>query len=82
MIQHEPVTYDGNKYGLGWYLYGPPPNENLVIGHSGGQTGCTCQLMIVPKSKTVVVVLSNTSRNYPEIATFASKLISHSENSN
>ncbi|MEP0712659.1 MAG: serine hydrolase domain-containing protein, partial [Algoriphagus sp.] len=79
MTQTEPVEYDGNKYGLGWFLYGPPPNENLVIGHSGGQTGCTSQLMIIPKSKTVIVVLSNTSGNYPDIATFAVNLIAYSE---
>lgn len=79
MLEIQPVKYDGNKYGLGWYLYGPPPNENLVIGHGGGQTGCTSQLMIVPKSKTVVVVLSNTSGNYPEIVTYASNLIGFSE---
>lgn len=79
MLEIQPVKYDGNKYGLGWYLYGPPPNENLVIGHGGGQTGCTSQLMIVPRSKTVVVVLSNTSGNYPDIATFASNLIGYSE---
>jgi CubicO group peptidase (beta-lactamase class C family) len=79
MIVSEPVEYDGNKYGLGWFLYGPAPNENLVIGHSGGQTGCTSQLMIIPKSKTVVVVLSNTSGTYPDIATFASNLIGWSE---
>lgn len=79
MLEIQPVEYEGNKYGLGWYLYGPPPNEDLVIGHSGGQTGCTSQLMIVPKTKTVVVVLSNTSGNYPDIANFASNLISYSE---
>lgn len=79
MTQTEPVVYDGNKYGLGWVLYGPPPNENLVIGHSGGQTGCSSQLMMIPKSKTVVVVLSNTSGNYPDIATFASNLIGYAE---
>lgn len=79
MIKAEPVEYDGNKYGLGWYLYGPAPNENLVIGHSGGQTGCTSQLMIIPKTKTVVVVQSNTSGNYPNIANFASDLIGYSE---
>jgi CubicO group peptidase (beta-lactamase class C family) len=79
MLDIQPVTYDGNKYGLGWFLYGPPTHENLVIGHSGGQTGCTSQLMIVPRSKTVVVVLSNTSGTYPDIATFASNLISWSE---
>ncbi|WP_088341919.1 serine hydrolase domain-containing protein [Robiginitalea sediminis] len=79
MIRPQPVAYEGNKYGLGWYLYGPPPNEHLVIGHSGGQTGCTSQLMLVPKTKTAVVVLSNTSGNYPEIAGFASQLIGFSE---
>lgn len=79
MTQPQPVEYDGNKYSLGWFLYGPEPIENVVIGHSGGQTGCTSQLMIVPKSKTVVVVLSNTSGNYPQIATYASNLISFSE---
>ncbi len=79
MIEPEPVEYDGNKYSLGWFLYGPEPYENLVIGHSGGQTGCTSQLMIVPKSKTVLVVLSNTSGNYPDVATFAINLTAYSE---
>ena len=82
MRESQPVTYDGNKYGLGWFLYAQAPNEGLVIGHSGGQTGCTSQLLIVPKSKTVAVVLSNTSRNYPEIVGFASKLIQRSEAEN
>jgi len=77
--QPQDVAYDGNKYGLGWYLYGPAPYENLVIGHSGGQTGCSSQLMIVPKTKTVVVVLSNTSGTYPDIASLASGLITFSE---
>lgn len=79
MIQAEDLEYDGNKYALGWSLYGPPPYENLVIGHSGGQTGCTSQIMIVPKSKTVIVVLSNTSGTYPDIANFASQLLTFSE---
>ena len=82
MLQIQPVSYDGNKYGLGWYLYGPPPNENLVIGHSGGQTGCTSQLMIVPRTGTVVAVLSNTSGTYRDIASFASNLIALSESKN
>jgi CubicO group peptidase (beta-lactamase class C family) len=82
MIQSEAVEYDGNKYALGWSLYGPPPYENLIIGHSGGQTGCTSQIMIIPKSKTVIVVLSNTSGTYPDIASFASKLLTYSEAKN
>jgi len=82
MALAEQVEYDGNKYGLGWFLYGPAPYENLVIGHSGGQTGCTSQLMIVPKTKTVLVVLSNTSGNYQDIATFAINLLAYSEKEN
>lgn len=79
MVQAQDVAYDGNKYGLGWYLYGPAPHENVVIGHGGGQSGCTSQLMLVPASKTVVAVLSNTSGTYPDIATLTSNLIGFSE---
>ncbi|TCK69404.1 CubicO group peptidase (beta-lactamase class C family) [Winogradskyella wandonensis] len=79
MLESQPVTYDGSLYGFGWFFYGPKPNENIVIGHEGGQSGCTSQLFIIPKSKTVVVVLSNTSGTYRDVVTFASKLISHSE---
>lgn len=79
MLQTDSLDYNGNKYGLGWFLYGPAPHEGLVIGHSGGQSGCTSQLMIIPKSKTVIVVLSNTSGNYPDIANFAVNLTAYSE---
>jgi serine beta-lactamase-like protein LACTB len=51
----------------------------LVIGHSVGQTECTSQIMIVLSTKTVAVVLSNTSGNYPEIATFTLNFIGLSE---
>lgn len=79
MLQSQPVEYKGNKYGLGWRFYGPEGYENVVIGHDGGQTGCTSQLFIVPKSKTIVVALSNTSGTYRDIATFASELVRISE---
>lgn len=29
MLVSQPVKYDGNKYGLGWYFYAPAPNENF-----------------------------------------------------
>lgn len=79
MFEIQPVSYAGNKYGLGWTLYGPPPHESVVIGHSGGQTGCSSQLFIVPQSKTVVVVLSNTSGRYDEIVNLASSILNYSE---
>lgn len=52
---------ESNPYGLGWFLYGTPPNESGVIGHGGGQTGANTQLLIKPTTQTVVVVLNNTS---------------------
>lgn len=79
MLESQAVEYKGNKYGLGWYLYGPAPDENVVIGHEGGQTGCTSQLMIIPKTKTVIVVLSNTSGTYRDIGPFAARLVRISE---
>ena len=50
-----------NPYGLGWFLYGPKESENQFIGHGGGQFGANTQLMLIPKLKATIVVLSNTS---------------------
>lgn len=52
---------EGNPFGLGWQLYGSKGNENGLIGHGGQQTGTNSQLFIVPKTKTIIAVLSNTS---------------------
>lgn len=79
MIEIQYPQKEGNPYGLGWFLYGPPPNQNLVIGHSGEQTGCASQLMIIPKSNTVVAVLSNTSGAWKDIVSFSAELIRISE---
>jgi len=57
-------------YGLGWYLYSPAPN---IIGHSGGQTGCSSQLLVLPEKGVVSVVLANTSRT--EVTGFAVDLL-------
>ena len=57
-------------YGLGWFLYSPAPN---IIGHSGGQTGCSSQLLIYPEKGVVSVVLANTSRT--EVTDFAFDLL-------
>ncbi|MEM6767906.1 MAG: serine hydrolase domain-containing protein, partial [Bacteroidota bacterium] len=79
MITNHYGKKEGNPYALGWYLYAPAPNENLVIGHSGEQTGVSAQLMIIPKSNTVVVVLANTSGAWKDVVTLSSQLIQISE---
>lgn len=79
MIEKGEILGEGNPYGFGFFMYAPKPNESLVVGHSGEQTGCSAQLMLIPKSKTVVVVLSNTSGNWKEVVQFSSQLIRISE---
>ena len=79
MLENQFVPKQGNPYGLGWYFYAPHPNENLVIGHSGEQTGAATQLMIIPKNNTVVVVLANTSGTWKDVVGLSSSLIGISE---
>ncbi len=62
MRQHHSLEKENNAYGFGWFLYNPKPNEGAIIGHSGGQTGCSSFLFIVPEKKAVSIILANTSR--------------------
>jgi len=57
----------GNPYAKGWFLYGNNPTYGQVIGHSGEQTGCSSQLMILPDINAVVIVLANTSGSWGEV---------------
>jgi len=66
---------EGNPYGMGWYLYGGSETPGAIIGHSGEQTGCSSQLMIVSSLKTVIVVLSNTSGSWNEIIQYSVEFI-------
>lgn len=68
MTTFQPVAYDGNKYGLGFRLYGSDGAEHKLFGHDGSQTGCSSLLFIVPDHKTVIVTLSNTARMYKQVA--------------
>lgn len=74
MRKHHSLEKDRNSYGFGWFLYAVKPNVGDVIGHSGGQTGCSSQLLIVPEQGIVTVVLANTSRA-SRITGFAVKLV-------
>ncbi len=62
MREHHSLEKERNAYGFGWFLYNPKPNEGAIIGHSGGQIGCSSFLYIVPEKKAVSVILANTSR--------------------
>ncbi|MDT7833000.1 serine hydrolase domain-containing protein [Flavobacteriaceae bacterium S356] len=81
MFENNGLKKGGNAHGIGWFMYAQNPNNSAVIGHSGEQTGCSAQLMIVPKSKTVVMVMVNTSGSWKEAITLAANLIGISEKS-
>ena len=61
------IKKEGNPYGLGWFLYGENPQYGQVYGHSGGQSGASSQLMILPRENVVIVVLSNTSNVWEHV---------------
>ncbi|NQZ43035.1 MAG: beta-lactamase family protein [Flavobacteriaceae bacterium] len=61
MVTNSGLKKEGNAYGMGWFLYGDNPNYGPIIGHSGGQLGCSSFLFIAPEHKAASVALSNTS---------------------
>ncbi|MFK7921234.1 MAG: serine hydrolase domain-containing protein [Bacteroidia bacterium] len=62
MMMEEPgLAYDGNPYGMGWFLYGENPDLGQAYGHTGEQTGSAAVLLIFPEKDAVMVVMSNTA---------------------
>jgi CubicO group peptidase (beta-lactamase class C family) len=74
MMEKPGLAYDGNPYGMGWFLYGENPDLGQVYGHPGEQTGCAAQLMILPESQAVIIVLSNTALALREASGLSVKL--------
>lgn len=72
MMMEEPgLAYDGNPYGMGWFLYGKNPDLGQVYGHTGEQTGCASLLLIMPEADAVLVVMSNTAHSLEHVFGFA-----------
>ena len=59
MIQDSGMKKKGNPYGMGWFLYGESQNSGPIIGHTGGQIGCTAMLIIIPGADAAIVVITN-----------------------
>ncbi|WP_373550492.1 serine hydrolase domain-containing protein [Haliscomenobacter sp.] len=74
MVENPNLKTQGNGYGFGWYLYGENPNYGQVYGHNGTQTGASTFLMLLPKQKTTIVVLSNTSGAIQSVSDITIKL--------
>ncbi len=50
-----------NPYGMGLWYYGDTPPFGPIVGHTGGQTGASGHLFLMPETKVVVLVMANTS---------------------
>jgi serine beta-lactamase-like protein LACTB len=61
MLDAKSLKKEVNAYVLGWYHYGENPKYGEVFGHSGGQIGCSAQLLILPEIESVTFAASNTS---------------------
>ena len=68
---------DGSKdsYGLGWEA-GKEDGVGMVVGHDGGQQGCSTSFKIAPAHRAGVVVLTNMEEIDPdELATEILKIL-------
>ena len=60
MLTAPGLPYEGNPYGMGWFLYGEHPDLGAVYGHTASQTGSSGVLLIIPEKDAVIVSLNNT----------------------
>lgn len=74
MMKAPGLPYEGNPYGMGWFLYGENPKLGQVYGHNGGQTGCTSLLLIIPDHHAAIVVMNNTALTLDHVFGTAIKL--------
>jgi CubicO group peptidase (beta-lactamase class C family) len=75
MTQNNGLKKEGNPHAIGWFMYGGKQNPSGALGHSGGQTGVSGQIIIIPGTKTVSVALANTSGVWGDVFGVTAKLI-------
>ena len=69
------ITDWGTKIGLSWFL--EEHNTTPIIEHSGGDTGFSAQLILIPDSSMAIVVMINQSPSPFEIVTYGAMDILH-----
>ena len=73
MIEDSGMKKEGNPYGVGWFLYGDSQNSGPIIGHTGGQVGCTAMLIIIPGAMAATVAITNVA-GVPSVSQIANDL--------
>lgn len=59
MIRPQVDIHDNAGQGLGWTIVNNLPNEHYVLNHDGGDIGVATTIILLPKSKSGIIVLTN-----------------------
>lgn len=64
MIKPHAAMKNGSSMGLGWEILGDLPNGELALIHTGADRGVHALIMLLPKSKQGLVILTNGDNGY------------------
>ncbi len=58
-LQNETVQIESNKKGLGWFMF--KNDTNFAVYHAGSAGFAQAKLLLIPKSKFAVIVMTNSA---------------------
>lgn len=59
MVKPQVDIHDNAKQGLGWTLVYNLPNKNYVLNHDGGDMGVATTIILLPNSRSGIIVFTN-----------------------
>ncbi len=59
MVKPQTVIHNNAKQGLGWTIVQDLPHQEYAINHDGGDIGVATTIILLPKSQSGIVVLTN-----------------------
>lgn len=59
MVKPQIDIHHNAQQGLGWTIVNNLPNENYAINHDGGDTGVATTIILLPNSKSGIIVFTN-----------------------
>ncbi|NAY91092.1 serine hydrolase [Muricauda sp. JGD-17] len=59
MVKPQIKIHDNVKQGLGWTIVSGLPNNNYALNHDGGDMGVATTIILLPNSKSGIIVFTN-----------------------
>jgi len=59
MVKPQISIHNNAKQGLGWKIVGDLPNKNYALNHDGGDIGVATTIVLLPNSKSGIIVFTN-----------------------